>query len=159
MSLLKNPNASPSHSAHDSQSGFSKIIVSVSLIMSLPCLNPFMIHCPNAPSEESVTGSPSTLPTPVPHPTLHSCQTVYGCPNTSCSLSPDLGHMLFPLSGMFTSIFYLANTKFSLRLHSRHDCLQKATLDCVLSDHPALRPVAALIPLYYDCLLLVCFSH
>ena len=113
MSLLKNPNTSPSHSAHYSQSDFSKIIVSVSLIMSLPCLNPFMLHCPNAPSKESVPGSPSTLPTPVPHPTLHSCQTAYGSPNTSCSLSPELSHMLFPLSGMSTSTFYLANPKFS----------------------------------------------
>ena len=77
--------------------------------MSFPCLNPFMVHCPNTPFKESAPSSPPTLLTLTLHSTLHSCQSACNSPNTSCSLSPEPGHMLFPLSGMFSSTFYLAN--------------------------------------------------
>ena len=90
VSLLNSPIRSSSHFAYYSQNDFSKIIVSVSLIMSPPCLNPFMVHCPNTPFKESAPGSPSTFLTLTLHSTLHSCQTACNSPNTSCSLLQSL---------------------------------------------------------------------
>lgn len=94
VSLLNSPIHSPSHFAYYSQNDFSKIIVSVSLVMSLPCLNPFVVHCPNTPFKESAPGSPPILLTLTLHSTLHSCQTACNSPNTSCSLSPEPGHVI-----------------------------------------------------------------
>lgn len=131
VSLLENPKTSPNHFPHHSQSDVSKTIVSADVIMSFPCLNPFITHCPNVPP----TGSIYTWFTPIsshPHPSpnttfMPKCWWFPTC--IMLSLSPELDCILFLLSGMFSSTFSLVYPKLSFRLQSRYIFLQKATLD------------------------------
>lgn len=95
VSLLMNPNPTPSRSPHYSPSDFSKMIVSTHLITSLLCLKLFVTCCPDASPTGPALGSPpiSSHLHPSPNTTFMSNKS-RACPNDSPSIWNILFHLL-----------------------------------------------------------------